>query len=84
MVGLRIASCLALFHYPFSRATIMNSDEMYNWPDGDVIRQAAHGTNSRDFRVHNPSSPSHHPLSENVQIPPALVSSLGRRYHWHG
>jgi len=25
---------------------------MFNWPDGDVILRATHGTNSRDFRVH--------------------------------
>ena len=30
----------------------MNSDEMFNWPDGDVILHAIHGTDSRDFRVH--------------------------------
>jgi len=30
----------------------MNSEEMFNWPDGDVILRAAHGSDSRDFRVH--------------------------------
>lgn len=30
----------------------MNSDETFNWPDGDVILRATHGTDSRDFRVH--------------------------------
>jgi len=30
----------------------MNSDEMFNWPDGDIILRATHGTESRDFRVH--------------------------------
>ena len=30
----------------------MNSDEMFNWPDGDVILSATHGNDSRDFRVH--------------------------------
>ena len=30
----------------------MDSDEMFNWADGDVILRAAHGTDSRDFRVH--------------------------------
>ncbi|KAF9645414.1 hypothetical protein BDM02DRAFT_3173178, partial [Thelephora ganbajun] len=30
----------------------MNSDEMFNWPDGDVILRATHDTESRDFRVH--------------------------------
>ena len=30
----------------------MNSDEMFNWPDADVILRAAHGSDSRDFRVH--------------------------------
>ena len=30
----------------------MSSDEMFNWPDGDVILRATHGTDSRDFRVH--------------------------------
>lgn len=30
----------------------MNSGEMFNWPDGDVILRATHGTESRDFRVH--------------------------------
>ena len=30
----------------------MDSDEMFNWPDGDVILRATHGTDSRDFRVH--------------------------------
>jgi len=32
--------------------TVMSSDEMFNWPDGDVILRATHGTDSRDFRVH--------------------------------
>ena len=36
----------------FPSYTIMNSDEMFNWPDGDVILRATHGANSRDFRVH--------------------------------
>ena len=30
----------------------MNSEESFNWPDGDVILRAKHGTDSRDFRVH--------------------------------
>ena len=30
----------------------MNSGEMFNWPDGDVILRATHGTESRDFRIH--------------------------------
>ena len=30
----------------------MTSDEMFNWPDGDVILRSTHGTESRDFRVH--------------------------------
>ena len=30
----------------------MNSDEMFNWPDGDVILRTTHGTETRDFRVH--------------------------------
>jgi hypothetical protein len=30
----------------------MESDEMFNWPDADVILRATHGTDSRDFRVH--------------------------------
>lgn len=36
-----------------SRSTIaMNSEEIFNWPDGDVILRATHGTENRDFRVH--------------------------------
>jgi hypothetical protein len=34
------------------QTTIMDSDEMFNWPDGDVILHATHGTEGRDFRVH--------------------------------
>ena len=31
----------------------MNPEEMFNWPDGDVILRATHGaSDSRDFRVH--------------------------------
>ncbi|KAF9644733.1 hypothetical protein BDM02DRAFT_3121399 [Thelephora ganbajun] len=30
----------------------MNPDEAFNWPDGDIILRATHGTHSRDFRVH--------------------------------
>ena len=30
----------------------MNSDEMFNWPDGDVILRSTHDTGSRDFQVH--------------------------------
>ena len=30
----------------------MASEEMFNWPDGDVIIRATHGTDTRDFRVH--------------------------------
>jgi hypothetical protein len=30
----------------------MNSDEIFNWPDGDVILRSTRGTASRDFRVH--------------------------------
>ena len=30
----------------------MNSGEMFNWPDGDVILRSVHATGSRDFRVH--------------------------------
>jgi len=30
----------------------MDSDETFNWPDGDVLLRATHGTESRDFRVH--------------------------------
>jgi len=30
----------------------MNADEMFNWPDGDVILRTTNGTESRDFRVH--------------------------------
>ena len=30
----------------------MNSSEVFNWPDGDLILRATHGTESRDFRVH--------------------------------
>ena len=30
----------------------MNSDEMFNWPDADVVLHCTHGTESRDFRVH--------------------------------
>ena len=38
---------------PFPPTVIMNSDETFgNWPDGDVILRATHGTETRDFRVH--------------------------------
>ena len=37
--------------YNFSHTT-MDSDEMFNWPDGDAILHATHPTDSRDFRVH--------------------------------
>ena len=30
----------------------MSLEEMFNWPDADVILRATHGTDSRDFRVH--------------------------------
>ena len=30
----------------------MDSDEMFNWSDGDVILRCTHGTDSRDFRLH--------------------------------
>ena len=30
----------------------MDPNEMFNWPDGDVILRATHGTDSRYFRVH--------------------------------
>jgi hypothetical protein len=30
----------------------MDSDEMFNWSNADVILRATHGTDSRDFRVH--------------------------------
>jgi hypothetical protein len=30
----------------------MDSDEMFNWPDADVILRATHGTDCHDFRVH--------------------------------
>ena len=36
----------------FSRTTVMNSDDIFNWPDGDVILRSTRGTASRDFRVH--------------------------------
>ena len=33
-------------------AVAMNPNEMFNWPDGDVILRATHDTETRDFRVH--------------------------------
>lgn len=30
----------------------MNSGEMFNWPDGDVILCSTHGDETRDLRVH--------------------------------
>ena len=30
----------------------MDSEELFNWPDRDVILRATHGTESRDFQVH--------------------------------
>ena len=30
----------------------MDSGEIFNWPNADVILRATHGTDSRDFRVH--------------------------------
>ena len=39
-------------HQPFPRTIIMNSNEMLNWPDGDVILRSIHGSDRRDFRVH--------------------------------
>ena len=40
------------FHNSLLRIVTMTSDEMFNWPDGDVILRSTHGTESRDFRVH--------------------------------
>ena len=37
--------------YNFSHTT-MDSDQMFNWPDGDAILRATHATDSRDFQVH--------------------------------
>ena len=31
---------------------IMNSEETFNWPDGDIILRTTHGIETRDFRVH--------------------------------
>ncbi|KAF9644737.1 hypothetical protein BDM02DRAFT_3121402 [Thelephora ganbajun] len=47
--------CLVFWHFshnPFSRTTSTNPDEVFNWPDGDIILRATHATDSRDFRVH--------------------------------
>jgi len=53
MVEFRIASCLGAFLNTLPLVLPpMNSDEMFNWPDGDIILRATHGTESRDFRVH--------------------------------
>ena len=30
----------------------MSPHSIFNWPDGDVTLRATHGTDSRDFRVH--------------------------------
>lgn len=40
------------FSATLSLTSAMNSDDMFNWPDGDVILRSAHGTETRDFRVH--------------------------------
>ena len=40
------------FHNSSPCIVTMTSDEMFNWPDGDVILRSIHGTESRDFRVH--------------------------------
>ncbi|KAF9643895.1 hypothetical protein BDM02DRAFT_1281339 [Thelephora ganbajun] len=39
-------------HHPPSHRIIMDSNEMFNWPNGDIILRATHGNDSRDFRVH--------------------------------
>jgi len=39
------------FHNSFPHTTIMSSDKMFNWSDGDVILRTR-GAYSRDFRVH--------------------------------
>jgi len=31
---------------------IVDTGEMFNWPDGDVILRSTHGDKTRDFRVH--------------------------------
>ena len=30
----------------------MNSEEAFNWPDGDAILRSTDGSDSRDFRLH--------------------------------
>jgi len=53
MLELRVASWLSALIPPFlPLTTTMNSDEMFNWPDADVILRATYDNDSRDFRVH--------------------------------
>ena len=53
---------------------------MFNWPDGDVILRATHGTGSRDFRVHKVflsfSSPVFKDMFKIPQPPPAISNDV--------
>jgi len=57
----------------------MDSDEMFNWPDGDVILRATHGTESRDFRIHKVFLSYSSPVFRDMfSIPqPSLAPSNG-------
>ena len=56
----------------------MTSDEMFNWPDGDVILRTTHGSDSRDFRVHKVFLSFASPVFKDmfgIPQPPSAASS---------
>jgi len=51
---------------------------MFDWPDGDIILRAAHGTESRDFRVHKFFLSFSSPIFKDVfkiPQPPSIASN---------
>ena len=48
----RIAGELSVVTNISKGAPITDPDEIFNWPDGNVILRSTHDTESRDFRVH--------------------------------
>ena len=51
---------------------------MLNWPDGDIILRAAHGTESRDFRVHKFFLSFSSPIFKDmlkIPQPPSIASN---------
>ena len=59
----------------------MNSEEAFNWPDGDIILRATHGTETRHFRVHKLflsfSSPVFNDMFRVPQPPTPSATSNG-------